>query len=154
MSPDWSEQDIAGMRAALAEAELAADGGEIPVGAVVVANGEIIANGHNRSITDNDPSAHAEIIALRNAALAQSNYRLSGATLYVTLEPCVMCVGAIVQARIERLVFGAYDDKAGALGSAIDISDSRALNHRFEINGGLLAEESVALLKNFFRSRR
>ena len=154
MSPDWSEQDIAGMRAALVEAELAAEGGEIPVGAVVVVNGEIIANGHNRSIADNDPSAHAEIIALRNAALAQSNYRLSGATLYVTLEPCVMCVGAIVQARIERLVFGAYDDKAGALGSATDLSDSRALNHRFEINGGLLAGDSAALLKNFFRSRR
>jgi len=142
------------MRAAIAEAKLAADSGEIPVGAVVLANGEIIAKGHNRSITDNDPSAHAEIIALRNAALAQSNYRLSGATLYVTLEPCVMCVGAIVQARIERLVFGAYDDKAGALGSATDLSDSRALNHRFEINGGLLADESAALLKNFFGSRR
>jgi tRNA(adenine34) deaminase len=154
VSPDWSEQDIAGMRAALAEAELAAGANEIPVGAVVMANGETIANGHNRSITDNDPSAHAEIIALRNAALAQSNYRLSGATLYVTLEPCVMCVGAIVQARIERLVFGAYDDKAGALGSATDLSDSRALNHRVEINGGLLAEESATLLKNFFRSRR
>jgi tRNA(adenine34) deaminase len=154
VSPDWSEQDIAGMRAALAEAELAAGANEIPVGAVVMANGETIANGHNRSITDNDPSAHAEIIALRNAALAQSNYRLSGATLYVTLEPCVMCVGAIVQARIERLVFGAYDDKAGALGSATDLSDSRALNHRFEINGGLFADESAALLQNFFRSRR
>jgi len=154
VSPDWSEQDIAGMRAALAEAELAADANEIPVGAVVVISGETIATGHNRSITDNDPSAHAEIIALRAAALAQSNYRLSGATLYVTLEPCVMCVGAIVQARIERLVFGAYDDKAGALGSATDLSDSRALNHRFEINGGLLADDSTALLKNFFRSRR
>lgn len=154
MSPDWSEQDIAGMRAALAEAELAADSGEIPVGAVVVVGGEIIATGRNRSITDNDPSAHAEIIALRAAALAQSNYRLSGATLYVTLEPCVMCVGAIVQARIERLVFGAYDDKAGALGSVTDLSESRALNHRFEINGGLLADESAALLKNFFRARR
>ncbi len=142
------------MRAALVEAELAADANEIPVGAVVVVAGEIIATGRNRSIADNDPSAHAEIIALRNAALAQSNYRLSGATLFVTLEPCVMCVGAIVQARIERLVFGAYDDKAGALGSATDLSDSRALNHRFEINGGLLADESSALLKNFFRSRR
>ena len=154
MSPDWSKQDIAGMHAALAEAKLAADSDEIPVGAVVMANGEIIARGHNRSITDNDPSAHAEIIALRNAALAQSNYRLSGATLYVTLEPCVMCVGAIVQARVGRVIFGAYDDKAGALGSAIDLSDSRAFNHRFEINGGLLADESATLLKNFFGSRR
>jgi len=154
MSPDWSKQDIAGMHAALAEAKLAADSGEIPVGAVVIANGEIIAKGHNRSIADNDPSAHAEIIALRNAALAQSNYRLSGATLYVTLEPCVMCVGAIVQARVGRVIFGAYDDKAGALGSATDLSDSRAFNHRFEINGGLLADESATLLKNFFGSRR
>ncbi len=154
MSPDWSKQDIAGMHAALAEAELAADSDEIPVGAVVMANGEIIARGHNRSITDNDPSAHAEIIALRNAALAQSNYRLSGATLYVTLEPCVMCVGAIVQARVGRVIFGAYDDKAGALGSATDLSDSRALNHRFEINGGLFADDSATLLKNFFSSRR
>ena len=154
MSPVWSEQDNAGMRAALAEAELAVDGGEIPVGAVVVVGGEIIATGRNRSIADNDPSAHAEIIALRAAALAQSNYRLSGATLYVTLEPCVMCVGAIVQARVGRVIFGAYDDKAGALGSATDLSDSRAFNHRFEINGGLLADESATLLKNFFGSRR
>ena len=154
VSPDWSEQDIAGMRAALAEAELAADAGEIPVGAVVVVNGETIATGHKRSITDNDPSAHAEIIALRGAALVQANYRLNAATLYVTLEPCVMCVGAIVQARVGRVVFGAYDDKAGALGSATDLSDSRALNHRFEINGGLLADESATLLKNFFRTRR
>ena len=154
VSPDWSEQDIAGMRAALAEAEFAAGAGEIPVGAVVVVNGETIATGRNRSITDNDPSAHAEIVALRGAALAQANYRLNAATLYVTLEPCVMCVGAIVQARVGRVIFGAYDDKAGALGSATDLSDSRALNHRFEINGGLLADESAALLKNFFRSRR
>ena len=128
MSTDWSKQDIAGMHAALAEANLAADSDEIPVGAVVMANGEIIARGHNRSITDNDPSAHAEIIALRNAALAQSNYRLSGATLYVTLEPCVMCVGAIVQARVGRVIFGAYDDKAGALGSATDLSDSHPVH--------------------------
>ena len=154
VSSDWSEQDIAGMRAALAEAELAVEEGEIPVGAVVVVSGEVIATGRNRSITDNDPSAHAEIIALRAAALAQANYRLNAATLYVTLEPCVMCVGAIVQTRAGRVVFGAYDDKAGALGSAVDLSESRALNHRFEINGGLLADESSALLKNFFRSRR
>ena len=142
------------MHAALAEAELAADGSEIPVGAVVVVGGQIIATGRNRSITDNDPSAHAEIIALRAAAVAQANYRLDAATLYVTLEPCVMCVGAIVHARVGRVVFGAYDDKAGALGSATDLSDSRALNHRFEINGGLLADESSALLENFFRCRR
>jgi tRNA(adenine34) deaminase len=154
MAPDWSDQDVAGMRAALAEAGVAAAEGEVPVGAVVIADNEIIATGHNRSICDTDPSAHAEIVALRAAARAQDNYRLPNATLYVTLEPCVMCVGAIVQARIGRVVFGAYDDKAGALGSATDLTDSRALNHRFEINGGLLAEESGALLKTFFQARR
>lgn len=142
------------MEAALLQAELAAAAREVPVGATVVIDGEIVATGHNRSICDTDPSAHAEIIALRAAARAQNNYRLPNATLYVTLEPCVMCVGAIVQARIARVVFGAYDDKAGALGSATDLADSRALNHRFEINGGLLAEESGALLKSFFESRR
>ncbi len=154
MAPDWSDQDVAGMRAALAEAGVAAAEGEVPVGAVVIADSEIIATGHNRSICDTDPSAHAEIVALRAAARAQDNYRLPNATLYVTLEPCVMCVGAIVQARIGRVVFGAYDDKAGALGSATDLTDSKALNHRFEINGGLLAEESGVLLKTFFQSRR
>ena len=154
MVPDWSDQDVANMQAALAEARNAAVKGEVPVGAVVAVGGEIIATGYNRSITDADPSAHAEIIALRAAARAQKNYRLSNATLYITLEPCVMCVGAIVQARIGRVVFGAYDPKAGALGSATDLTDSQALNHRFEINGGLLAEESGALLKTFFQSRR
>jgi len=142
------------MRAALEQAELAAAAGEVPVGAVVVIDGAIVATGHNRSITGSDPSGHAEIIALRAAAAARSNHRLSGATLYVTLEPCVMCVGAIVQARVSRVVFGAYDAKAGALGSAADLADSKALNHRFEINGGLLAEESSALLKAFFQERR
>lgn len=154
MNPDWSDLDVANMRAALAEAGTAAAEGEVPVGAVVVVDGDIIATGYNRSISDADPSAHAELIALRTAARAQNNYRLPGATLYVTLEPCVMCVGAMVQARIGRVVFGAYDDKAGALGSAVDLTDSKALNHRFEINGGLLAEDSGALLKSFFQSRR
>lgn len=150
----WSEADTAAMHVALVEAEQAAAAGEVPVGAVVVTDGEVIATGHNRSITDADPSGHAEIIALRAAAAARSNHRLSGATLYVTLEPCVMCVGAIVQARVSRVVFGAYDAKAGALGSAADLADSKALNHRFEINGGLLADESSALLKAFFQERR
>ena len=154
MKPDWSDHDIAGMRAALAEASIAAAAGEVPVGAVVVAAGEVIAAGHNRSISDSDPSGHAEIIALRAAAGSLGNYRLANATLYVTLEPCVMCVGAIAQARVNRVVFGAYDKKAGALGSAADLSDSKALNHRFEINGGLLADECGALLKTFFQSRR
>ncbi len=154
MGQDWSEQDIANMQAALKEAGHAASAGEVPVGAAVVVDGNVIATGHNRSICDSDPSGHAEIIALRAAAQAQNNYRLPNATLYVTLEPCVMCVGAIAQARIGRVVFAAYDDKAGALGSATDLSDSRALNHGFEINGGLLADESGALLKEFFQSRR
>lgn len=150
----YSEQDIAGMRAALAQAAMAESAGEVPVGAVVVVNGEVVGTGHNRSISDADPSGHAEIVALREACGAVRNYRLTGATLYVTLEPCVMCVGAIVQARIGRVVFGAYDDKAGALGTATDLSDSKALNHRFEINGGLLAEECAAMLKDFFAPRR
>ena len=154
MSSDWPQEDIDGMRVALAEAAAAAGEGEIPVGAAVVVNGEVIATGHNASITNSDPSAHAEIVALRSAGEAIGNHRLPDATLYVTLEPCVMCTGAIVQSRVKRVVFGAYDMKAGALGSVEDLSDSRAFNHRFEINGGVLADESSALLQEFFRSRR
>lgn len=142
------------MREALAQAAHAANEDEVPVGAVVVVNGEIVATGHNRSISDADPSGHAEIVALRAASTAAGNHRLPGATLYVTLEPCVMCVGAIAQARVARVVFGAYDEKAGALGSATDLTDSKALNHRFEINGGLLSEDCGALLSAFFEQRR
>lgn len=142
------------MRAALAQALQASTNGEVPVGAVVVLNGAVIAVAHNQSIGDSDPSGHAEIVALRIAGQQQENYRLTGATLYVTLEPCVMCVGAIAQARVARVVFAAYDKKAGALGSVVDLSDSRALNHRFEVNGGLLAAESQVLLQDFFRARR
>lgn len=142
------------MRVALEQAGLAAKAGEVPVGAAVVVSGDVIAIGHNRTIIDCDPSGHAEIVALRGAAQALSNHRLPDATLYVTLEPCVMCVGAIVQARIGRVVFAAYDPKAGALGTVTDLSESKALNHRFDVNGGLLAEESGALLKAFFQSRR
>jgi tRNA(adenine34) deaminase len=142
------------MHSAIAEARVAAQVGEVPVGAVVVVNNEVVARGINRTISDNDPSAHAEIVALRAAAQELDNYRLSGATLYVTLEPCAMCMGAMVQARIARLVFGAYDPKAGAAGSAIDLSDSPSFNHRFEINGGVLADECGAILQSFFESRR
>jgi len=142
------------MQSALREAEAAAAAGEIPVGAVVTFGGEVIGSGQNRSIRDNDPSAHAEVVALREACLAQANYRLNNATLYVTLEPCAMCVGALVQARISRVVFGAYDAKAGAAGSAVDLTDCRAFNHRFEIMGGVLADDCGALLQDFFRSRR
>jgi tRNA(adenine34) deaminase len=154
MTSAWSQQDIDCMRAALAEANNAASAGEIPVGAVVVSNSEIIGRGHNNSVGNADPSGHAEIVALRAAGEQSGNYRLPDATLYVTLEPCVMCAGAIAQSRVKRVVFGAYDGKAGALGSVEDLSDSRALNHRFEINGGVLADDCSALLKAFFAARR
>ena len=142
------------MQAALEQAAEAAAGGEIPVGAVITAGSEILAVGQNRSIRDFDPSAHAEIVALRAAGHAQGNHRLGSSTLYVTLEPCAMCIGALVQARIARLVFGAYDPKAGAAGSAVDLTDSAAFNHRFEVLGGVLADECGAVLQEFFRSRR
>lgn len=150
----WSEQDLAHIRAALHEAQKAEAQGEIPVGAVVVAGGNVIGRGHNRSIADHDPSGHAEIVALRAAARRQHNYRLDGATLFVTLEPCVMCAGAIAAARISRVVFGAYDPKAGALGGALDLSENSVLGHRFEINGGVLADECGARLSAFFTARR
>ena len=154
MLTGWSQTDIDGIRAALIEAEAAAEAGEIPVGAVIAVGGEIIARGHNRSVAKSDPSAHAEIVALRAAGRVLGNYRMPQATLYVTLEPCVMCTGAMVQSRIKRVVFAAYDKKAGALGSVEDLSDSRAFNHRFEILGGVLADDSSDLLKRFFESRR
>ena len=146
--------DAAFMQVALEQAAESAKAGEIPVGAVVVVSGELVATGQNRSIRDSDPSAHAEVVALRAAGSKLSNYRLTDASLYVTLEPCAMCIGAIVQARLARVVFGAYDPKAGAAGSAIDLSDSPAFNHRFEIMGGVLAEECGAVLKEFFSERR
>jgi tRNA(adenine34) deaminase len=151
---DWSEADETFMRAARAEAKVAATVGEIPVGAVVVKNGEVIGVGMNRSIQDTDPTAHAEIVAIRAAAQAEQNYRLNSTTIYVTLEPCAMCIGAMIQARISRLVFGAYDDKAGAAGSVFDLADNRQLNHQIEVNGGLQEKECAAVLKKFFESRR
>ena len=154
MTAAWTETDLAHMRTALAEAKKADAQNEIPVGAVVTIDGDVIAAGHNRSVVDTDPSGHAEIVALRDACRTVANHRLTGATLYVTLEPCAMCVGAIAQARISRLVFGAYDPKAGAAGSVLDLIGSRALNHRFEVNGGVLADECGALLEDFFRRTR
>ncbi len=151
---DWQATDIDYMRVALDEARLAATEGEVPVGAIVVADDNIVGRGRNASIRSFDPSGHAEILALRAASLAAENCRLNGATLYVTLEPCAMCVGAIVQARVDRVVFAAYDTKAGALGSAIDLTETKALNHRFEVNGGLLADEARDILQAFFRQRR
>jgi len=147
-------QDAAFLDLALSEAAAAAAANEIPVGAVVTVGTEVIASGQNRTIRDVDPSAHAEIVALRAASQTQGNHRLANATLYVTLEPCAMCIGALVQARISRLVFGAYDPKAGAAGSAIDLTDSPAFNHRFEVLGGVRADECGALLQDFFGSRR
>ncbi len=149
-----SDIDADYMQAALQQAQLAAIAGEAPVGAVLVTSGEVVATGHNRTLADHDPSGHAEVVVLRQAAKSAGNHRLVDATLYVTLEPCAMCVGAIVQARISRVVFGAYDQKAGALGSAIDLSDSAAFNHRFEIQGGLLADDCTAVLQEFFAARR
>lgn len=150
----WPEADVGYMRAALAEAETAAGKGEVPVGAVIVSGDTVLATGHNLSVTASDPSAHAEIVVLRAAGEAAGNFRLTGTTLYVTLEPCVMCIGAMIQARISRLVFGAYDPKAGAAGSVIDLTDSKAFNHRFEVNGGVLADECAAVLRAFFALRR
>jgi tRNA(adenine34) deaminase len=150
----WSPADERFMRAALGEAEIAARNGEVPVGAVVVRNGEIIGRGLNRPLQDHDPTAHAEIVALRAAAVAEQNYRLPDSTLYVTLEPCAMCVGAMLHARVSRLVFGAYDPKAGAAGSVLDLADHRQLNHRIEVNGGLFEDQCSALLKQFFEARR
>ena len=150
----WSETDLGHMRVAISEAKIAAQAGEVPVGAVVVLADDIVARGINRTISDTDPSAHAEIVALRAAALETGNHRLDGATLYVTLEPCAMCIGAAVQARIGRLVFGAYDPKAGAAGSAIDLTESPSFNHRFEVNGGVLADECGDVLRGFFEARR
>ncbi|MDH5621558.1 MAG: tRNA adenosine(34) deaminase TadA [Gammaproteobacteria bacterium] len=153
-SEDWPESDVDHMRAALAQAEQAAGEGEIPVGAVVVVGDEIIGSGRNCSVSRSDPAGHAELVALRAAAASIGNHRIPEATLYVTLEPCVMCAGAIAQARVRRVVFGAYDPKAGALGSVVDLSDSQALNHRFDTNGGLLADECAGLLQRFFSARR
>jgi tRNA(adenine34) deaminase len=149
-----TSQDADFMQAALREAAAANASGEVPVGAVIAARGSIIGTGQNRSIRDSDPSAHAEVVALREACLAQANYRLADATLYVTLEPCAMCLGAIMQARVTRLVFGAYDPRAGAAGSAIDLTASPAFNHRFEVLGGVLADDCGVLLQDFFRRRR
>jgi len=153
--PELGGKPVKPMEAALAEAEAAAVRGEVPVGAVLVDEaGAIIVRAGNRTRELNDPSAHAEMLVIRAACEAAQSERLTGCDLYVTLEPCAMCVGAIVQARIARVIFGAYDQKAGALGSAVDLSDSPAFNHRFEIQGGLLADDCAAVLQEFFAARR
>jgi tRNA(adenine34) deaminase len=141
------------MRLALEQAELARAAGEVPIGALVVRDGAVLGKAHNQPIGAADPTAHAEVLALRYAARAASNYRLPGATLYVTLEPCLMCVGAIVHARIETVVFGAADPKTGAVRSLLE-ANSLPLNHRFAVVAGVLAEDCGALLVEFFRARR
>ena len=146
--------DHEAMQAALAEARLAAEAGEVPIGAVVVSEGAIIARGQNRVLRDLDPTAHAEIVALRAAAEAIGNYRLTGCTLYVTLEPCAMCAGAMIHARLDRLVFAAADPKAGAAGSVLSVLNHPQLNHQMQVEQGILAEEASELLRNFFRERR
>jgi len=149
------EQHIAFMQAAITEAQAAEAAGEVPVGAIVVSpDGEIVARGHNRVIRDHDPSGHAEMVALRAAGVALENYRLTGCSLYVTLEPCAMCAGAILHARIARLVYAALDPKAGACGSALEVMNHPKLNHRCEVLQGVLAEKCSTLLQAFFRSRR
>jgi tRNA(adenine34) deaminase len=142
------------MRHALKLARRAQELGEVPVGAVVVKGDEVVAEGWNRPIASHDPSAHAEMVAMREAAASLRNYRLNGLTLYVTLEPCVMCAGAIIHARIARLVFGAPDPRAGAVQSFYDIIAQPRLNHRPEWAGGVLADDCGAILQEFFRARR
>jgi tRNA(adenine34) deaminase len=143
------------MQLALAEARAAEAAGEVPVGAIVVSpTGEVITRGSNRVLRDSDPTAHAEIVALRAAGLALGNYRLLGCSLYVTLEPCAMCAGAILHARIARLVYAAPDPKAGACGSVLSVMNHPALNHRVEVVSGVLADGCSAMLTDFFRARR
>jgi tRNA(adenine34) deaminase len=142
------------LRQALALAEEAGRLGEVPVGAVVVKDGEIVGRGANRPISSADPTAHAEIVALREAAARLGNYRLTGCELFVTLEPCAMCVGAMLHARVARVVYGARDPKTGACGSVVDLPAVDALNHHARFEGGILAEECGALLRKFFAQRR
>ncbi|UPH46422.1 tRNA adenosine(34) deaminase TadA [Methylophaga pinxianii] len=142
------------MRQALMLAQQAEQNGEVPVGAVIVLNDQLIGSGWNQPIRQHDPTAHAEIVALRAACTHQQNYRLPQATMYITLEPCIMCAGAIVHARIERVVFAATEPKTGAAGSCIDIFNTSQLNHRVQYEQGLLADESSQMLRTFFRSKR
>ena len=146
--------DREAMEAALAEAHAAAEAGEVPIGAVIVCEGEILARGQNFVLRSGDPTAHAEIVALRAAATALGNYRLNGCALYVTLEPCAMCAGAMIHARLDRLVFAAADPKAGACGSVLAVVNHPRLNHQMQVEQGILSEESAELLRGFFRAKR
>ena len=146
--------DAGYMSMALREARAAAEAGEVPIGALVVFQDRVVAQAGNRTISDCDPTAHAEIVALRAAARALGNYRLLGATLYVTVEPCAMCAGAIIQARVARLVYGCDDPKGGAAHSCFSVFDHPALNHRVEVVSAVLAQDCAAVLQSFFSSRR
>ena len=149
-----AELDQQYMRLAIEQAQLAAQSGEVPVGAVLVKDGQVISKAFNKPIANHDPSAHAEMLALREAALAEENYRIPGSTLYVTLEPCAMCSGAMLHARIGRVVYGAPDPKTGAAGSVLDIFASKQINHQTSVEGGIMSEECGQLLRDFFKGRR
>lgn len=149
-----AELDRHFMEQAMEQAKLAALAGEVPVGAVVVREGVVIARAFNKPISTHDPSAHAEMLALRAAALVEENYRLPGTTLYVTLEPCAMCSGAMLHARVDRIVYGASDPKTGAAGSVLDIFASKQINHQTTVEGGIMAEECGQMLRHFFKERR
>ncbi|BBB24553.1 tRNA-specific adenosine deaminase [Isorropodon fossajaponicum endosymbiont JTNG4] len=146
--------DIQWMMLAIEQAKQAQEVGEVPVGAILIQNNQLIVSAHNQPISNNDPTAHAEIQLLRAAGKQLNNYRLSNTTLYVTLEPCAMCLGAIVHARVSRIVFGAYDQKSGVCGSCIDLSSSQCFNHSISIQGGIFADRCKDLLQQFFKSRR
>ena len=148
------ELDQQYMRMAIEQAKLAAQADEVPVGAVLVRDGQVISRAFNKPIANHDPSAHAEMLALREAALAEENYRMPGSTLYVTLEPCAMCAGAMLHARIDRVVFGAPDPKTGAAGSVLDLFASKQINHQTRVEGGIMGEECGQLLRDFFKGRR
>jgi tRNA(adenine34) deaminase len=148
------ELDRQYMRLAIEQAQLAAQAGEVPVGAVLVRDDQVISKAFNKPIANHDPSAHAEILALRAAALAEENYRIPGSTLYVTLEPCAMCSGAMLHARIDRVVYGAPDPKTGAAGSVLNLFSSKQINHQTTIEGGIMSEECGQLLRDFFKGRR
>ena len=149
-----AELDQQYMRMAIEQAQLAAQSGEVPVGAVLVREGQVIAKAFNKPIANHDPSAHAEMLALREAALVQENYRIPGSTLYVTLEPCAMCSGAMLHARIDRVVYGAADPKTGAAGSVLDLFASKQINHQTTVEGGIMGNECGQLLRDFFKGRR
>jgi tRNA(adenine34) deaminase len=149
-----SRDDASWMEQALEQARLAAAAGEVPVGALVIKDGEIVGRGHNRNLLDNDPTAHAEIVALRQAAARLGNHRLPGCVMFATIEPCSMCAGALVHARIARLVYGASDPKAGAAGSVLQVLNHPRLNHRMEITAGVLVDKCSEILQDFFRRKR